>query len=211
MHIYTVICIHICIHTHTHTHVYTYIWRDVGVCVYGCICILVIMYMYVYVSEAGGERAERPPAGKSCFVFVLVPCVRARAVLYPWADWPPSDFPFFPGHFPFPFGLGRASLFPRGALLLGLGGPWRALLFGLGGLFPLASEGGLCSQVLKRREKEREKKKERRERKKEREERERERDRQRETERERVSLEDRNTFVLELPRPTRKEKPSVWL
>ena len=38
-----------------------------------------------------------------------------------------------------------------------------------------------------------------------------EKERERERKKERVSLEDRNTFVLELPRPTRKEKPSVWL
>ena len=87
----------------------------------------------MYMSEAGGERAERPPAGKSCFVFVLVPCVRARAVLHPWADRPPSDFIFFLS----------TSLFPlaSGGLPFSLGGLFSEASAGLGGLFSLASGG----------------------------------------------------------------------
>ena len=44
-------------------------------------CSLVFIYIYIYIyRRLGGEIAvERsPPAGKSSFEFVLVPCVRAR-------------------------------------------------------------------------------------------------------------------------------------
>ena len=139
--------------------------------------IHIYIYIYIYRRLGGKERSGRQPGNRVSCLCSCRACVRARCCI-PGLTGRQVIF-FFRGHFPFPFGLGRASLFPRGALLLGLGGPWRALLFGLGGLFPLASEGGLCSQVLKRRERDRERER-KKERKKERRERETERERRRE-------------------------------